>query len=205
MRTIVKEEIIYSWEDVKNNPEFLEKVLDKNRDINTDMGIDWWDFVYDDCIEKLKSLGYYNIDIRFSGFYSQGDGASFTGNVDVLEWIRINDKEGKYKRISKLVNDGVVDIQNNKIVRDRWSNHVHWNTTTFHFYTNYQYGACQNYNNIESILKDLEYDIHKHHVDLNKEIYRSLEDTHDYLQSDQSVCDTLEANDYEFDEQGNII
>lgn len=203
MRTIVKEEIIYSWEDVKNNPEFLEKVLDRHRDINT--LDDWWDFVYDDCIEKLKSLGYYNIDIRFSGFYSQGDGASFTGNVDVLEWIRVNDKEGKYKRISKLINNGVIDIQTNKIVRDSFSRYVHENTTSVYIDINYQYGACQNYNNIEAILKDLEDDIDKHHVDLNKEIYRSLEDTHDYLQSDQSVCDTLEANDYEFDEQGNII
>lgn len=203
MRTIIKEEIIYSWEDVKNNPEFLEKVLDRHRDINT--LDDWWDFVYDDCIEKLKSLGYYNIDIRFSGFYSQGDGASFTGNVDVLEWISVNDKEGKYKRISKLINNGVIDIQTNKIVRDNFSRYVHENTTSVYIDMNYQYGACKNYNNIEAILKDLEDDIDKHHVDLNKEIYRSLEDTYDYLHSDQSVCDTLEANDYEFDEQGNII
>lgn len=203
MRTIVKEEIIYSWDDVKNNPDFLEKVLDRHRDINT--LDDWWDFVYDDCIEKLESLGYENTDIRFSGFYSQGDGASFAGTVNVLEWIRVNDKEEKYKRISKLINNGVIDINNDKIVRDRWNNYVHENTTTLYFDTNYQYGVCKNYNNIEEVLKDLEHDIYKHHVDLNKEIYRSLEETHDYLQSDQSVCDTLEANDYEFDEQGNII
>lgn len=203
MRTIVKEEIIYSWDDVKNNPDFLEKVLDRHRDINT--LDDWWDFVCDDCIEKLESLGYENTDIRFSGFYSQGDGASFTGTVNVLEWIRVNDKEEKYKRISKLINNGVIDINNDKIVRDRWNNYVHENTTTLYFDTNYQYGVCKNYNNIEEFLKDLEHDIYKHHVDLNKEIYRSLEEAHDYLQSDQSVCDTLEVNEYEFDEQGNII
>jgi hypothetical protein len=203
MRTIIKEEIIYSWEDVKNNPEFLEKVLDRHRDINT--LDDWWDFVYDDCIEKLKSLGYYNIDIRFSGFYSQGDGASFTGNVDVLEWIRVNDKDVKYNGISKLIDNGVIDIYNNKIVRDNFGNYVHENTTSVFIDMYYKDGANVNRSNIDGILKDLEDDIYKHHVDLNKEIYRSLEDTYDYLHSDQSVCDTLEANDYEFDEEGNII
>jgi hypothetical protein len=204
MRTVITEEVVYSWEDVKNNAELLEVVLDKHRDINTQYH-GWWDMVYEDWTEKLEELGYRNIDICFSGFYSQGDGASFTGNVDVLDWIKTNDDKGKYKRIAKLMTDGIIDIQDDRIVRDRWHNYVHENTTTFHFYTNYQYGACKDYINIDMILNDLESDIYLHHKSLNREIYSSLNETHDYLTSDQSVADTLEANEYEFNINGEII
>ena len=40
--------------------------------------------------------------------------------------------------------------------------------------------------------------------DMCKKLYRDLEKTHDYLQSDQSVSETLEANDYEFNIDGQI-
>jgi hypothetical protein len=203
MRTIITEEVVYSWEDVKNNPELLEKALGENRDINIDYN--WWEWVYEDWIQKLEELGYKNIDINFSGFHSQGDGASFTGNVDVLDWIKTNDEKGKYKRIAKLMSNGVIDIQDDRIIRDRWNNYVHENTTTFHFSTNYQYGACKDYLNIEMILTDLESDIYLHHKNLNGDIYSSLYESYDYLQSDQSVSDTLEANDYEFNINGEIV
>lgn len=204
MRTVITEEVVYSWEDVKNDAELLEKVLDEHRDINTEHQ-GWWDMVYEDWTEKLEDLGYRNIDICFSGFNSQGDGASFTGNVDVLAWIKTNDETNKYKRIAKLMYECIIDIQDDMIVRDRWHHYVHENTTTFHFSTYYEGGACQDYDNIDMILNDLESDIYLHHKNLNREIYSSLKETHDYLTSDQSVSDTLEVNDYEFNINGEII
>lgn len=42
---------------------------------------DWWDSTYEDFIQILEILGYEvsERDIYFTGFWSQGDGASFTG------------------------------------------------------------------------------------------------------------------------------
>jgi hypothetical protein len=54
------------------------------------------------------------------------------------------------------------------------------------------------------ILNDLESDIYLHHKSLNIAIYSSLNESYDYLQSDQSVSETLEANDYEFNIDGQI-
>lgn len=48
---------------------------------------DWWDGVYDQCVEENAALGI-TVDkdsIRFSGFASQGDGAMFAGTVDDWE------------------------------------------------------------------------------------------------------------------------
>ncbi len=55
------------------NPELIEK----HRDINVDH--DWWDCTYDHFMEDMKQVGITVKDMRFSGFWSQGDGASFTG------------------------------------------------------------------------------------------------------------------------------
>lgn len=44
------------------------------------MDYEWWDSVYDDFINIAGILGFDVQDIQFSGFWSQGDGASFTGN-----------------------------------------------------------------------------------------------------------------------------
>ena len=45
---------------------------------------EWWDSDYDHWKEKLAALGFTDADIKFRGFYSQGDGASFTAGVSYL-------------------------------------------------------------------------------------------------------------------------
>ena len=63
-------------------PEDLQqKVIDKNRNINVD-DYDWFDTTKSDFHTDLETLGFYNIDSQFSGFWSQGDGASFTGSYE---------------------------------------------------------------------------------------------------------------------------
>ena len=53
-----------------------------------------WEFVSDDLIKdftgELESMGYSNIKIEYSGFYSQGDGASFTAKHGDDEIYRNN-------------------------------------------------------------------------------------------------------------------
>ena len=44
---------------------------------------DWWEYVFDLWKKALDQIGFENAKITFSGFWSQGDGASFTANVDV--------------------------------------------------------------------------------------------------------------------------
>ena len=41
---------------------------------------DWYDSTKDDFHTILELIGFYNIDSSFSGFYSQGDGASFSAD-----------------------------------------------------------------------------------------------------------------------------
>jgi hypothetical protein len=52
-------------------------LIEKHREINVHH--EWWDSVYETFKEDMNLLGYSVEDITFSGFWSQGDGASFTG------------------------------------------------------------------------------------------------------------------------------
>lgn len=53
------------------------KVLDKLRYINVDHDY-WSESTIDDFKTELEDLGFSDIEVSFSGFWSQGDGASFT-------------------------------------------------------------------------------------------------------------------------------
>jgi hypothetical protein len=49
---------------------------------------EWWDCVYEDAKEKGYELGFDIGRINFSGFYSQGDGACWSGQIDIVQWLR---------------------------------------------------------------------------------------------------------------------
>jgi hypothetical protein len=48
---------------------------------------DWYDHIYEDAKEEGASKGFDIDDIAFSGFWSQGDGAMWTGDVELPEFI----------------------------------------------------------------------------------------------------------------------
>lgn len=56
-------------------------------DANTDH--DWWDCTVETWKNALAEIGFLDADIRFSGFWSQGDGASFTASVDAEKIISL--------------------------------------------------------------------------------------------------------------------
>lgn len=65
---------------------------------------DSWEFVSEDLIKnftsELESLGYTDIKIEYSGFYSQGDGASFTAKYGNDEIYRINHRYSHSKSVT---------------------------------------------------------------------------------------------------------
>lgn len=47
----------------------------------------WWEDVYEMAKEDGIEKGFMIDSIYFSGFYSQGDGASWTGRIDIRKWL----------------------------------------------------------------------------------------------------------------------
>lgn len=207
-------------------PEVQKKILKKYREINVEHN-DWWDYLYEYWADKLAEMGYdvkdtafkdehkwidnkyvktgnripyttYNIS--FSGFWSQGDGASFTGSVDIVKWLQVKNNP-KYSRILKLLENSVSSELEYSAEIKRTSNHyVHERTVSLQlqWYPDKVYDMP----NIHSLLEQIEKDIDEDIIDQCQAIYSDLEKEYDYLTSDEQVADALMANEYEFDEQG---
>jgi hypothetical protein len=58
------------------------KVLDNLRDTNVDFD-DWHDGVQEDFTSVLELLGFCDIKTFYTGFWSQGDGASFSAKFEI--------------------------------------------------------------------------------------------------------------------------
>lgn len=210
MRIVTKEFTVYSVDDVLNMPELKEKVFNNYRDFNVEFG-DWHDFLLDEWKEKLESYGFYRPEINYSGFWSQGDGASFTCyRVEIPAFLEnfsdeIDLTEKQKKLLLALMKD--YDVFGFDVKR-RTHHYYHANTVFVDsedglYY--FQQKAPRLANFLESAMQKIENAIAEKVIEFSRQIYRELEKEHDYLTSEKSVFESLRCNDYEFTEDGKIF
>lgn len=185
MRTISHKVEVGQLEDF--SPKDQAKIIDNYRDINVDH--DWWDFIYEDMIRCLETLGFYKIEIQFRGFWSQGDGASFTA---MFETGSKSDLKRRLKKLDSEAHDiaekarslGFADMEFHE--EELEDGRVEIYRTSHHY-------AHEN-----TITSDNE-DLKEFARAFSKLIYRQLEGEYEFLTSDEAVRETLETNEYEFD------
>jgi hypothetical protein len=113
---------VYKWEELS------QTAKDRARNWYIEgMDYEWWEGVYEVVKEDGYDLGFCIDDIRFSGFCSQGDGASWLGQVDVGAWLKAHapDSIGVSALIA-LINTGY--IEKHVKVGQSHSNYCHENT-----------------------------------------------------------------------------
>lgn len=163
----------------------------------------WWDFAFYDFKEKAKQIGFNVDNIYFSGFWSQGDGAMF-------EYSIYGD--------SKLWND-FVDGLNLSSMRKNWLKNQGLPYATGkhrgHYYhsnccshsigveSNVSWSAAPLFNNwIESFSNDFASFVENEYQDLCSDLYKTLMEEYEYLTSKDAIIESIEANNYEFLEDG---
>lgn len=76
---------------------------------------EWWDCVESDYEEQGKERGFDIDDMYFSGFWSQGDGASWVGSIDIKKFLDYhlkpdNPQFTQFTILGELLdNDGSID------------------------------------------------------------------------------------------------
>ena len=181
---------VYELDEVK------DKAIEKNRFINVEFD-DWHDILILEWKEKLEKAGFENPKIYFSGFCSQSDGACFDCNsLDVSRLLKNLDfTDAQKARILEIQDDFSVSIEKNG-----YSNHYSHEKTRY---------ICSDSFHIEDVkdekmLEVFFWEIEKIRLDFCYKIYRDLNEEYDYLTSDSAVYDTLKANEYYFEESGEI-
>ena len=217
------EEETFSFKEL--SPEAQKHAIEENRDININYQ-GWEDGVTEGFKEDMEEIGISDIDISYSGFWSQGDGASFTSedidtrelfnaaeirSTDALD-MEVENRDDKDKEFHDLL-DTLEDIgqldrtrikpEDLKVTIERGSsNYYHENTVSAKIEI---WDEPEGWEEPGRFIYDLEKQITDFIRGKCKELYSALEKEYEFLTSDETVKETLIDNDYEFDEEGNQI
>lgn len=211
-----EDEKSYTFDEL--SPEAKKHAIDSNRDYSTE-GYDWWEPIIEGFTENMGEIGVADVDCEFSGFNSQGDGASFTGKVidnkRFLKTIGITPASVGLGDKAPRKFDTTLDsiAENIYITIERNDNrYYHHNTIS----------ATVEVDGDEEIELDLGLGM-LIEIDVNdvcdriepvitdwarersKELYRDLENYYEELSSDETIASDLASGGHTFDEEGNML
>lgn len=194
MKTITKKIKVYNFNELSQDAK--ERALSDY--IQNGMDYEWYDFIVDDAKEIGNIIGIDIDNVYFSGFYSQGDGACFTGKYQykkdyVKKLKEYAPKDGELHRIA----EELFKIQKKNFYQVMaWVNHrghyYHEMCTDISVERN-DYAQFDDGEDIKELLRDF-----------MRWIYKSLEKEYDYLTSEECFAENCEANEYTFLENGKM-
>jgi len=184
---------IYKFDELP--PKIQEKVMQEQRDFLSEV----WDadgYIIPNFKEDMEKFGISDVEVNYSGFSSQGDGASFTGFVDLAKFIKATHKEKEYAKLLKEIEAGNVD-DGAKI--ERFNHQYSYAGTTG---TNYSVNSDKKDVGMQAEL--LDNDLNKFIKEKSNDIYKEMQNDYENEMSDESVKDSIEMNEYEFSGDGEI-
>lgn len=177
-----------------------------------DMDQDWWEYVYDRFAKDYANSYGIDVDVEktcFSGFYSQGDGAAFTGELtDIDKFLAMFvDVSNSHKRVLRhMFNE--CDLR--PTASPSTCSHYPNQTADFDRYhvNPHEDNPSQqdHYKRVEEALDWLEEQWEETCKDLASQLYSALEREYVYLTSLECLSDTFDVNDCLFDiETGELF
>ena len=179
----------------------------------------WHEFIIDNAKEDGKALGFDIQDITFSGFCSQGDGASWSGYVDMVEWLdKHKPEDAQAHVVIALIENGWVDAYIDITAND--SHYSHSNTMrrgdvsiqgedeNDTIYKGMFAGAnvCTLMEALpDSYVDDIADEVLQSARDYADEIYKQLRDEYEYMCSEEYIAELCDANEYLFNKKGELL
>jgi len=188
---------VYTFSELSK--EAKETAIENTRNHDGYLDYEWYDGVYYDATAIAALMGIDIKKIHFSGFYSQGDGAMFIGGyeynknaVTLVKDYAPKDTElhGIAERLTRLQRRYFYQL---KADVKHYGRYYHENSNTVDVYTN----------DDRRLSDSIENDLTECLRDFMRWIYKQLENTYDYLNSNEAIAEHLTINDYEFQADGN--
>lgn len=193
MRTITT--TVYSFDELSK--EAQAKAIDAYRYLNVDYD-GWHDPILEDARDRLESMGYEEPEVRYSGFSSQGDGASFTAGVDLVAWMKRHKLGNKYRALFNAAKDGSASAT----VDQSDGHYYHQYTMTVDLRVTEYGGPAHDFEKVDEQAGKVEALLLEEARDTAASIYEDLENEYTYQTTDEAVTEGIRANDYEFTEDG---
>ena len=203
MRTEMIMREIYTFDELS------ESAKEKARDWWRNGGLDyeWYESVCSDFMTICGILGFDvdSRDIQFSGFCSQGDGASFTGSYKYGKCSakKIREYAPQDAALHEIA-DTLQALQKRNFyslsasVTRNHSRYVHENTISCGY-------VERDSDNYQGPTSDAEETLTDCAHDLCHWLYARLEKEYDWLMSDEYIDETIRCNEYEFTATGEIV
>lgn len=201
---------------------YSQAFIDKHRDFN--VGHDWWDSIYDDFkyICEILGIELYKNEPSFSGFWSQGDGASWTGR-----YIAIAARRGIVAMTYDIAPQKIREYAPNDEELHRIADELCLLSRTFfpayavigRHASHYVNSSTMCVDALELCVEEEWYDAYNEDSGVAEEVadrigeqlqsllrelagwlYGRLDKEYEYLTSDEAVVESLEANEIEEDE-----
>jgi hypothetical protein len=181
-----------------------ETVIERER--NSDNGL--WRIYAGDALdewkERLDLIGFTDADIDYSGFYSQGDGASFTAIIDLDKVLNtlimcgyVDTDDFNFKRVFIFADNDFIHFGITRLS----SRYAHEKTCDV--YSNLYINSTHDIH--DKLCIDIAERIDSLRIDLCQAIYKDLEAQYEYLQTDEFILDNLTANNLQFTISGVLV
>lgn len=172
-----------------------EKAIEIMRELeNHDSTPFWAENITDDWKEDLSTeYGVTDPVIYWSGFSSQGDGASISTEyyIDIEKFLRKCKVWSKFRVLHNIVEREEIHCRFDRSS----SRYNHENTVSGYVELDYNIDWTSKQEETAERLEEFLTDTIR---DLSRTLYRELDKENDYQQSDEALWSTIEANEYNY-------
>ena len=170
-----------------------EKVLEKFRHVNIEYDQDWHQPIVEDFDVDMANWGL-SVDVRFSGFGSQGDGASFTTDTcDTDLLIRKLYESGHDISETALLDSKQISVS----IGSNDNHYAHEYTMNTFVYDEDDILSSEEQEDLTKVIDEWA-------RTKARELYKNLEKYYDELTSDDEVMEYFSNNDFMFLENGKV-
>ena len=169
----------------------------------------WWESTQDYWVEKLEGLGIYTSteQMFFSGFGSQGDGACFTGRINLKEFLEahpyiLRRHVDLYTSTIPFDHQGAAcEFYDIELTRHGSTNYNHEKSVHLGSWDLDILPELDNDEGVdyERLFVDAEADIESQCREYMRQLYRELEEVHDYEQSIDAFLEVAQWQDFNSD------
>lgn len=181
--------------------ELTENAQEKALQIMTIREAEDWEpgYCLDDWEEKLKALGFEDVQIYYDLSYCQGSGACFTATVNIAEYCKAHKVANRFRKLLNALDRDEVTTHSGGLT-------VYKNTTHYSHERSVTVGdnlySSTNDNIIDGQITELVTMLESEVIKLGQEIYSDFQEDYEDYTSRDSVRETIRANEYEFLEDG---
>jgi hypothetical protein len=193
MRTV--ETKVFAFDELSK--EAKENAIEQYRNRSQEQG-EYLYFFPEDCNHYLTEAGFENTELRYSLSYSQGDGLSFSAeSYSKLEELynKVLGK-GKEKTAKVLAENTEVRIQHNN------GHYSYASKRDVEVLIENYTSSFENKNRIDEVCAKVEEILQEIYMDLCRALEEKGYAEIEYQDSDEAITESIEANEYEFEEDG---